>query len=183
MKELLFVFLFLVSCQNEPKPTKLSHVKEIAKNTFSKGVGEGIAYKVFSTDSSFVYIERFSKVVIDSSDNYTERYANAFLNLTNKKILPTEIAIKKEIGSYSPLQSSESNSIIQKEQIDAFDLVNSKSEHIGEHINTMELYVSKSSFDIDALKRLCSKRKSEFTNGFFSYILDVPVFLQQYSFD
>jgi hypothetical protein len=58
-----------------------------------------------------------------------------------------------------------------KDLSQSFELVKSKSEKVGEHLNTMDLYVPKGELDLEALKALCHKRKSEFTNGFFSYVV------------
>ena len=50
--------------------------------------------------------------------------------------------------------------LVEKIPMDNFELINSKSERIGQNINTMELYVPKGTIDIEALKALCRKRKS-----------------------
>jgi len=56
--------------------------------------------------------------------------------------------------------------------MDYFELINTKSEKVGERTNTMELYAPKSdSIHLDALKALCKSRKTTFEKNFFSYLV------------
>jgi uncharacterized protein YqfA (UPF0365 family) len=98
MKNLIIVCLIVISCQSKTK-VELSQAKDKASKIYSKGLGEGVAYNIYPIDSMNVYTTRFAKIIIDSSDDYVLHYARAFRYLTNKKIIPTQDEINKNIDN------------------------------------------------------------------------------------
>ncbi len=52
-----------------------------------------------------------------------------------------------------------------------FAFIDSKSETVGDNINSMELYVIPENFSTDTLKMFCQSKKESFNNGTFHYVV------------
>jgi hypothetical protein len=98
MKRTLLVLIVIFGCGESKPETKFSKAKVHAKKHFSETMGIAGGYNILPPDSMIPYVERFTAILMDSSDSYANQYAMAMRYLVDRKCKPTDEAVRWRIG-------------------------------------------------------------------------------------
>jgi hypothetical protein len=98
MKRTLLVLMVILGCGESKPETKFSKAKIHAKKHFLETMGIAVGYNILPADSMIPYVERFTTILMDSSDSYTNQYAMAMRYLVDRKCKPIDEAVRWRIN-------------------------------------------------------------------------------------